>query len=116
MLQLLASPELMAGIVESYVLIAETDHVLLRPLPNLASEVEPAAYHFGYMTPRAGTQKVTGWRGGKRRVAMLARSGTWMEGGCGCGHGSEPGPADICRAPPSARLPLGSPRLPPLLR
>lgn len=29
--------------------IAETDHILLRPLPNLASRTVPAAFNFGYM-------------------------------------------------------------------
>ena len=36
-------------IKEEYVYIAETDHVMLRPLPNLATEAVPAAFNFGYM-------------------------------------------------------------------
>lgn len=36
-------------IAEEYIFIAETDHVMLRPMPNLASETVPAAFHFGYM-------------------------------------------------------------------
>ena len=34
---------------EEYVYIAETDHVMLRPLPNLATPSRPAAFNFGYM-------------------------------------------------------------------
>lgn len=33
----------------SYLFIAETDHLFLRPMPNLATEHTPAAFHFGYM-------------------------------------------------------------------
>ena len=36
-------------IPERFVYIAETDHVLMRPLPNLATESTPAAFSFGYM-------------------------------------------------------------------
>lgn len=32
-----------------YAFVAETDHILLRPLPNLATATVPAAFHFGYM-------------------------------------------------------------------
>ena len=41
-------------ISESYVYIAETDHVLMRPLPNLATAERAAAFGFGYM--HAGMQ------------------------------------------------------------
>ena len=34
---------------EEYVYIAETDHIMLRPLPNLATPTVPAAFNFGYM-------------------------------------------------------------------
>ena len=34
---------------EDYVYIAETDHVMLRPMPNLATPTTPAAFEFGYM-------------------------------------------------------------------
>ncbi|KAG8461243.1 hypothetical protein KFE25_002432 [Diacronema lutheri] len=34
---------------EEYIMIAETDHVWLRPLRNLATPTEPYAFHFGYM-------------------------------------------------------------------
>ena len=37
------------AIVEDYIYIAETDHVLLRPMPNLATADTPAAFNFGYM-------------------------------------------------------------------
>ena len=38
-----------ARIAEAYVYIAETDHVLMRPLPNLATANTAAAFAFGYM-------------------------------------------------------------------
>ena len=34
---------------EQYVYIAETDHLMLRPLPNLATRHVPAGFNFGYM-------------------------------------------------------------------
>ena len=49
MLQFVSHPEFAARIVEDYVYIAETDHILLRPLPNLATAEVPAAFNFGYM-------------------------------------------------------------------
>ena len=36
-------------VTEEYVYIAETDHVMLRPLPNLATAQMPAGFNFGYM-------------------------------------------------------------------
>ena len=42
-------PKFAERIVEEYVYIAETDHILLRPLPNLATPTVPAAFNFGYM-------------------------------------------------------------------
>ena len=35
----------------SYILMAEPDHVFIRPLPNLATEEMPAAYKFFYIVP-----------------------------------------------------------------
>ena len=43
------NPELRARVTEEYVMLAETDHVLMKPLPNLASEGVAAAHAFGYM-------------------------------------------------------------------
>lgn len=37
------------GIQEAYIWMAETDHVLIRPLPNLATASGPAAFIFDYM-------------------------------------------------------------------
>jgi hypothetical protein len=45
------------SIPESFVYVAETDHVLLRPLPNLASDTEAAAYAFHYMKASAAEEK-----------------------------------------------------------
>ena len=35
-----------------YVLILETDHVIMKPIPNLATPEMPAAFVFGYMHPQ----------------------------------------------------------------
>jgi len=43
---------------EAFVYIAETDHVLMRPLPNLATETTPSAYGFGYMHSSASVQPI----------------------------------------------------------
>jgi len=40
-------------IVEDYLLITETDHVFLRPLPNRATPERPVCYPFGYMKAEA---------------------------------------------------------------
>ena len=48
-LQLLARADLREYLGSSYVLVMETDHVFMRPMPNLASETTPAAWVFGYM-------------------------------------------------------------------
>ena len=66
--QLLESGGL-ARIREEYVYIAETDHVLMRPLPNLASRAKAAAFGFGYMHASGSVQRFidlvapgTSWR------------------------------------------------------
>jgi len=46
---LLQTPSLLAQIEEEFVMVAETDHILTRPLVNLATLSSPAAYVFGYM-------------------------------------------------------------------
>ena len=43
------SPHFAARVTEEYVYIAETDHLMLRPLPNLATRHVPAGFDFGYM-------------------------------------------------------------------
>jgi hypothetical protein len=48
----------MAKITSEYVLILETDHVLMQPIPNLASETQPAAYEFGYMHAHSGQNRI----------------------------------------------------------
>ncbi|KAG8458723.1 hypothetical protein KFE25_012921 [Diacronema lutheri] len=55
---LLQTPHLLARITEEFVLIAETDHVLTRPLVNLATRTTPAAFVFGYMHAHAGVDWV----------------------------------------------------------
>ena len=39
-------PELRKRITEEWVMIAETDHVLTKPMPNLATETAAAAHSF----------------------------------------------------------------------
>ena len=39
-----------ANISEQYIMLAETDHLLLQPLPNMATESSPVAFGFYYMT------------------------------------------------------------------
>ena len=41
---------------EQFIYIAETDHVLMKPLPNLATEKKAAAFAFGYMHASYGHQ------------------------------------------------------------
>ena len=41
-----------AHIEEEYIFIVETDHLLLRPLPNQATEASPVGFGFYYMTYR----------------------------------------------------------------
>jgi len=52
--QLMESRTLLAEIrkTSDFVLILETDHVIMRPIPNLATEETPAAFVFGYMYPQ----------------------------------------------------------------
>nr|CAB3476861.1 unnamed protein product [Digitaria exilis] len=40
-----------AKIEEEYVLMAEPDHIFVKPLPNLAHDNDPAAFPFFYITP-----------------------------------------------------------------
>ena len=47
-----------AAIEEEYILLMETDHLLLRPIPNVATEATPAAYGFYYMTYRYDARKL----------------------------------------------------------
>lgn len=42
-----------AKIEEEYILMAEPDHVLVKPLPNLSTGDLPAAFPFFYISPRA---------------------------------------------------------------
>lgn len=40
-----------AKIEEEYILMAEPDHIFVKPLPNLAHDDDPAAFPFFYITP-----------------------------------------------------------------
>ncbi|KAG2674699.1 hypothetical protein I3760_13G150000 [Carya illinoinensis] len=40
-----------ATIEEEYILMAEPDHIFLKPLPNLADGIQPAGYPFFYIKP-----------------------------------------------------------------
>jgi hypothetical protein len=56
--ELVNTPEMMARIPEDYVFIAETDHLLFKDLPNLATESMPAGYKFGYMMKNPGFENI----------------------------------------------------------
>ena len=62
--------ELRKRITEEYVMIAETDHVLMKPLPNLATETTAAAHVFGYMHAGSHHQKV---------VELCNPKGSWRD-------------------------------------
>jgi len=51
-------------------MIAETDHVLMRPMPNLATQTEAAAHSFGYMHAGSHHQKV---------VELCNPGGSWRD-------------------------------------
>ena len=50
--------EAFANITEEYLFLVETDHLLLRPLPNVASETQPVGFGFYYMTYRYDPRKL----------------------------------------------------------
>jgi len=52
--QLMESEQLLREIrkTSDYVLILETDHVIMQPIPNWATPTTPAAFVFGYMYPQ----------------------------------------------------------------
>lgn len=50
-----------AKIEEEYILMAEPDHVLVKPLPNLATEFMPAAYAFFYIKPEDNEALLRRW-------------------------------------------------------
>jgi len=58
--QLMESATLLKEIrkTSDYVLILETDHVIMKPIPNLATPTTPAAYIFGYMYPQRSQEWV----------------------------------------------------------
>ena len=55
--QPLASPALLPQITSDFVLVLETDHVLMQPIPNLATRTTPAAFTFGYMHAHASQER-----------------------------------------------------------
>ena len=70
MVEFFKRPELRKLITEDYVMVAETDHVLMKPLPNLATATEGAAHAFGYMHAGSHHQKV---------VELCNPQGTWRD-------------------------------------
>ena len=55
---LLETPRMLEQITSKFVLILETDHVLMKPIPNFATETTPAAFVFGYMHGHAGQNSI----------------------------------------------------------
>eukprot|EP00966_Prymnesium_polylepis_P005925 135344-Prymnesium_polylepis.1 len=68
------------AIKEDYIYIAETDHVLMHPLPNKAERGSPMAYVFNYMGPNPGYADIIerawpdGGSSGYRRVQSIGPS------------------------------------------
>jgi len=60
----------LARIREAFVYIAETDHVLMKPLPNLATDTMAAAFSFGYMHSSASVQ---------RYIDLVAAGTSWRD-------------------------------------
>jgi len=75
----LRTPQYQA-IKEEYIFIAETDHIILQPIPNHASKGSPMAYVFGYMGPNPAhasfLQRVwpAGGASGYKRVQSIGPS------------------------------------------
>ena len=57
LLQVLQSGKLQ--MLEEFVLITETDHIFMKPLPNLAEQGLAVGYKFHYMSPRRDSQTVS---------------------------------------------------------
>ena len=56
--QLLTTPSMRSKLAAPFVLLLETDHVFMKPLPNLATKEMPAALDFGYMHAHASQNEV----------------------------------------------------------
>eukprot|EP00270_Netrium_digitus_P013068 TRINITY_DN4309_c0_g1_i1.p1 TRINITY_DN4309_c0_g1~~TRINITY_DN4309_c0_g1_i1.p1 ORF type:complete len:411 (+),score=69.87 TRINITY_DN4309_c0_g1_i1:140-1234(+) len=50
-----------AQIEEEYVFMAEPDHIIVRPIPNLATEYMPAAFSFFYIVPKQNEALLRKW-------------------------------------------------------
>ncbi|CAI5459528.1 unnamed protein product [Closterium sp. Yama58-4] len=50
-----------AQIEEEYVWMAEPDHIILKPIPNLASDMLPAAFPFFYIVPKDQERFLRRW-------------------------------------------------------
>ena len=57
-LKLLASDEMLSQLSSPFVMILETDHVIMKPIPNLATPTMPAAWVFGYMHGHRGQDAI----------------------------------------------------------
>lgn len=57
-LKLLSSPEILEQLTSSFVVILETDHILMKPLSNLATDTMPAGWVFGYMHGNKGQDSI----------------------------------------------------------
>ncbi|KAG8467605.1 hypothetical protein KFE25_006657 [Diacronema lutheri] len=64
--QLMAAPYWRERIPEEYVLIAETDHIFMQPIPNTAAPGAPSAYVFNYMGVNPAFEAIVHrhWRAG----------------------------------------------------
>lgn len=72
-LALLTQPELREkydSIPEDYLFIGETDHVLMKPIPNLATETTPVAFDFGYMHSSSSLDNI---------IKLVWPEGSWKD-------------------------------------
>jgi len=78
--QLLEKADVWRSIAEEYIYIAETDHILMHPIPNSAKRGSPMAYVFNYMGPNPGYADIirTAWpeggAAGYRQVQSIGPS------------------------------------------
>ena len=78
--QFLRTPYWKERVTEQYVYVAETDHILLQPLPNRATLGSPMAYVFNYMGPNPAHSSIIsrmwpdGGSSGYKRVQPIGPS------------------------------------------
>ncbi|KAI3990056.1 hypothetical protein MKX01_013542 [Papaver californicum] len=68
-----------ANIPEEYILMAEPDHIFVKPLPNLASEKYPVAFTFFYIKPAENEKNLRKFYPEEKGPTLLKKiAPTWM--------------------------------------